>query len=50
MESILLMFIKWSSLQKSVSKFTLKEFYEIDRWSMYRKTYYGRNLRISVIS
>jgi hypothetical protein len=24
------MFIKWSTLQKSVSKFTPKEFYEID--------------------
>ncbi len=26
------MFIKWSSLHKSVSKFTPKKFYEIDPW------------------
>jgi hypothetical protein len=30
MPQILLMFIKWSSLHKSVSKFTPKMFYEID--------------------
>jgi hypothetical protein len=28
----LLMFIKWSSLQKSVGKFRPKKFYEIDPW------------------
>ncbi len=27
------MFIKWSSLQKSVSKFIPKQFYEIDPWT-----------------
>ncbi len=32
MPQILLMFIKWSSLHKSVSKFTPKKFYEIDPW------------------
>jgi hypothetical protein len=32
MPQILLIFIKRSSLQKSVSKFPLKKFYEIDPW------------------
>jgi hypothetical protein len=38
------MFIKWSSLNKSVSKFTPKKFHEIDPWGKYYKTFYGRNL------
>jgi hypothetical protein len=32
MQQIILMFMKWSSLQKSVSIFTPKLFYEIDPW------------------
>ncbi len=44
------MFIKWSSLQKSVSKFTLKQFYEIDPWGQCYKTFYGRNLRLLLIA
>ena len=32
MQKMLLVFIKWSSLQKSVSSFTPKYFYEIDPW------------------
>ncbi len=27
-------FIKWSSLEKGVSKFTPKKFYEIDPWTI----------------
>jgi hypothetical protein len=30
MQQILLMLVKWSSLHKSVSKFTQKKFYEVD--------------------
>ncbi len=36
MQQILLMFIKWSSLQKSLSKFMPKYFYEIDPWTVKR--------------
>ncbi len=32
MEQILLLFIKWYSSHKSVSKFTPKMFYDIDPW------------------
>jgi hypothetical protein len=38
------MFIKLSSLQKIVSKFTLKKFYEIDPRSQFHKTFWGVNL------
>jgi hypothetical protein len=34
-----------SSLQKSVSKFTTKELYEIDPWNLYSKTLRIRNVR-----
>ncbi len=39
---ILLKFIKWSSLQKSVSKFTPKQFYEIDPLSESHKTIWSK--------
>ncbi len=43
---IMVTLLKWSSLQKGVSKFTPKKFYEIDPWDLYHKTYYGYNLQI----
>jgi hypothetical protein len=42
--------IQATGLLYSRSKFTPKQFYEIDPWGMYYKTFYGRNLRIFVIS
>jgi hypothetical protein len=39
MLQIWLVFIKWSSLQKSVSNFTPKYFYEIDPWFQCSKTF-----------
>ncbi len=36
MQQILLMVIKWSNLQKSLSKFTPKKFYEIDSWIVFK--------------
>jgi hypothetical protein len=37
--------MQWSSLQKSVSKFTTLEFYEIDPRNLYSKTLRIRNVR-----
>jgi hypothetical protein len=55
MQQILLMFIKWSNLQKSVSKFTPKLLYEIDpglgSWPYPQEIFhYGKNklLRIEL--
>ncbi len=43
-------FMKRPSLQKSISKFTPKFIYEIEpRWQCY-KTFYGRKLRLFIIS
>jgi hypothetical protein len=37
----ILLFIKWLSFQKSVSKFTLKRFHEIGCWIKCHKTFHG---------
>jgi hypothetical protein len=42
---ILVTLMQWSSLQKSVSKFTTKELYEIDPWNLYSSTLRIRNVR-----
>jgi hypothetical protein len=47
--NIYCIFMKRSSLQNRVSKFTPKKFYEIDPWSQCYKAFYGRNLRIFAI-
>jgi hypothetical protein len=42
--------MKRAILQEGVTNLPPKKFCEIDSWGLYHKTYYGRNLRISVIS
>ena len=41
--------MKWSSLQKSVSKFTPKKFYEIDPRGQCYKTFSVRDLRTKLV-
>ncbi len=41
MQQMLSLFIKWSSLQKSLSEFMQKYFYEINPWTQSCKTFFG---------
>ena len=46
---IMIVLIKWSSLQKSESKFTPKKFYEIDPRVQCHKTFSVRDLRTKLV-
>jgi hypothetical protein len=41
---------KHSSLLRYGNNYCRKKFYSTGPWGLYRKTYYGRNLHISVTS